>query len=73
MLMSNLLSKYRLDRSVITVTDFDNPPDDVAYWRTRPIEERLEAVEFLRQMNYGYDPTTAKIQRVLRVVELPHR
>jgi hypothetical protein len=68
--MSNLLTKYRLDKTAITIADLDNPPNDVAYWRTRPVEERLEAGEFLRQLNYGYDPSTARVQRVLRVLDL---
>jgi hypothetical protein len=68
--VSDWRSKYRLDKTAITVADIDAPSDHVAYWRTRPIEERLEAVEMLRQMNYGYDPATARVLRVLKVLEL---
>ena len=42
---------------------------DVAYWRSRPAEERFAAVEFLRQQFYDYDPATARVSRVLEIVE----
>jgi hypothetical protein len=45
-------------------------PDDRAYWLSKTLEERLEALELLRQIHYGYDPTTERLQRVLTVVEL---
>ena len=32
-------------------------------------EERLEAVELLRQIHYGYDPTTERLQKVITVVK----
>ena len=32
--------------------------------------ERLESVELMRQINYGYDPTTTRLQRVLEVAQL---
>jgi len=44
--------------------------DEIAYWRTRSPDERLEAVELLRQINYGEDATTARLQRVLEFAEL---
>ena len=31
---------------------------------------RLEALELMRQINYGYDPITDRLQRVLEVDEL---
>lgn len=60
----------KLDKTVFSVSDLDNPPDDRAYWLSRPPEERLAAMEFLRQMVYGYDPATARVERVLEIVEL---
>jgi len=60
----------KLDKSVFSVSGLEDPPDDRAYWLSRPPEERLAAMEFLRQMVYGYDPATARVERVLEIVEL---
>jgi len=49
------------------VTD---PPKDREYWMSRTPEERFEALELLRQIAYGYDPATERLQRVLEVTEL---
>ena len=39
---------------------------DVEYWQSRPPEERVAAVDYLRRQYYG---DTARLQRVVRVVE----
>jgi hypothetical protein len=60
----------RVDRSVIEVHELGKEPGDRAFWLSRPPEERLQAAEFLRQTIYGYDAATARLSRVLEVVEL---
>ena len=60
----------RLDRtkfSVIRLEDKDR--EDREYWLSKTPYERLVAVETIRQMLYGYDPATARLQRVLEVVK----
>lgn len=42
---------------------------DKAYWHSKTPQERLEALELMRQINYGYNPTTERLQRVLEIVE----
>ena len=43
---------------------------DKTYWHSKTPQERLEALELMRQINYGYNPTTERLQRVLEVDEL---
>jgi hypothetical protein len=62
----------RLDRTFFSVGTFDDD-DARSYWRTRTPDERLAALEFLRQVMYGYDPVSDRIQRVLEVAELGER
>ena len=56
---------------VITVTTLndDTALDDLRYWLSRPPEERLEAVEVLRQRIFNLP---AKMKRVLEVAELDY-
>jgi hypothetical protein len=63
----------RMDRSRFEVTSLDRQGDDRDYWRARTPAERMEALELLRQIVYGYDPDTARLQRVLEVVKLGAR
>ena len=65
--MTDLFAK--LDRTALSIGRLDEESDEKAYWRSRPPEERLAAVEFLRQVAYGYDPTTERLQRFLEVVK----
>jgi hypothetical protein len=40
--------------------------DDLLYWLSRPAEERVAAVDYLRKQYYG---STERLQRVARVVQ----
>ncbi len=66
------LNFERLDRTMAGVSTFEELEQETrAFWHSRTPEERLQYVEKLRQMNWGYDPTTTRLQRVLAVVERP--
>ncbi len=59
-----------MDKNTFSVTSLFDDSDEKAYWLSKTSYERLEAMELMRQINYGYDPTTARIQRILEVAEL---
>jgi hypothetical protein len=43
---------------------------DKSYWHSRAPEERLHALELMRQKTYGYDPTSVKVKRVLKISQI---
>lgn len=43
---------------------FSSIKEDLAYWRSRPAEERVAAVDYLRRQFYG---STNRLQRFARV------
>jgi hypothetical protein len=61
-----------LDRSAFSVTTLSDQSDDRAYWQSQSLEQRLAAVEQLRQLNYDYDPAE-RLQRVLEVAQREER
>lgn len=66
--MSNL-TEFKLDRSAVSVVPLSHPDDDLEYWLSKTPKERLEALEFVRQVFYGYDPATTRLQRVFEFVK----
>jgi len=60
----------KMDKTALSVVPLEAEGDEIKYWRTRTPNERLEALEFLRQASFGYDPATARLQRVLEVAQL---
>ena len=64
-MLSNKLNKNQL---VVASSD-ELDLLDIEYWRSKSPEERIEAIELMRQINYGYDPSTERLQRVLTVIE----
>ena len=66
----SLLQTMRMDKSVFSVADLSDESDEAAYWLTQTPIARLEALELMRQVMYGYDPSTARLERFFEVVEL---
>lgn len=66
----NAISEVRMDKTAFSVVALTEESDEKEYWQTKTPQERLETVELLRQLNYGYDPATTRLQRVLAVAEL---
>ena len=49
------------------IGEFSSIKEDLAYWLSKPPEERVAAVEFLRRQ---YNGNTARLQRSARIIQL---
>lgn len=59
----------RNDRTAFSVVSFEEQAtEERTYWHDKTPRERLEALELTRQLLYGYDPATARVERVIEVV-----
>lgn len=67
------IPSVKMDKTAFSVVALHDEADDKDFWLAKTPQERLQAVEMLRQLNYGYDPATARLQRVLAVDELQGR
>jgi hypothetical protein len=62
----------KMDKTAFSVCSLAEAADEVdeqAFWLKQTPEERLQALEFLRQVMYGYDPSTARLQRILTLAQ----
>jgi hypothetical protein len=57
----------RLRRDVFSVASLHDEDDARAFWHAKTSEERLRATELMRQVLYGYSPSTARLRRVLEI------
>ena len=74
--MNQDIDTVRVDRTAFKVfSSFEEAEaDERAYWHSRTPEERLEALELMRQIAYGYRPSSAsRLQRVLEIARLKER
>ena len=53
----------------IKITGHDTKEEDKAYWKSKTPEERMAALEFLRQQYIKAYGLPQRLQRVYRVVE----
>ena len=62
----------RLDKTRLTVSSLDDyEEEEKRYWLSCEPAVRLNAIEINRRMVYGTDRTTARLQRVLEIADLP--
>ena len=61
------IDEVRMDRTSLSVVKTATPSDARDYWKSKTMEERLEALELTRQVFNAYDPDTTRFQRVLEV------
>ncbi|WP_434683924.1 hypothetical protein [Pseudanabaena minima] len=59
----------RVTFSIVNLHDEDI--EDKAYWLSKSPSDRLVALEYLRQVMYGYDPNTTRLQRVFEIAKFP--
>jgi hypothetical protein len=65
------LDSVKIDKKAFSIASVLEPSDEKAYWLSRTPHERLQAAELMRQIVYGYDPSTTRLQRVLEVAQRP--
>ncbi len=58
-----------IQRNAFAVASVFDESDEKSYWLSRTPYERLEAVELMRQIIYGYDPSATRLQRIFEVIE----
>mgnify|MGYP001557821393 CR=1 FL=1 len=63
----------RLDKKVLSVGTLKTMDDEKAFWLSKNIQERLNAIELNREMVYGQDKVTSRLQRFLETSELTGR
>ncbi len=65
------MNQIKLDRKTFEIRDLKDLQSDLNYWLSKTPEERISALEILREINYGYNPATDRLQRFFEIAELP--
>jgi len=61
-----------VQRTAFSAGSIFDKSDDKSYWLSKTPAERMQAVELMRQIIYGYDPSTTRLQRVLEITQRTH-
>lgn len=61
---------FRVDKTAFSVASLFDESNETAYWLSKTPYERLQAVELMRQVIYGYQPASSRFQRLFEVAEL---
>jgi hypothetical protein len=56
-------------KDAFTVASGFERSDEKEYWLSSSPYKRLEAVELMRQIIYGYNPSSTRLQRVLEITQ----
>jgi hypothetical protein len=67
------IQDLKIDKTAFSVTSLSAPSDEKGHWLSKTPHQRLQAVELMRRIIYGYDPTSTRLQRVFAVTQRPSR
>ena len=57
----------KMNKTSISIASGFEEANDRDYWHSKTPIQRLEALELMRQIIYGYHPSSDRLQRVLTV------
>ena len=66
----NVVDSLKMDKTAFQVVSLDEASSEKDFWLSKSPQERLDALEVMRQIIYGYDPATARLQRVFEITQL---
>lgn len=58
-----------MDKTILEITSLRDD-EGQNYWKKKSYLERIEALEQLRKIIFGYDPSTTRLQRTLTITKL---
>jgi hypothetical protein len=61
---------FSVDKTAFSIASLFDESDEKSYWRSKTPTERLQAVEHMRQVIYGYEPSSIRFQRFFEITEL---
>lgn len=64
------MKSFQMDKTAFSIGSLEEESDEKQHWLSKEPMERFYAVEFLRQVVYGYDPATERLQRFFEIAEL---
>ena len=59
----------KINKKFFSIENFDNQKKDKNYWLSKKPSERFEATELMRQINYGSNYFSSRLQRVLAIIK----
>jgi hypothetical protein len=66
----DMVDSLKLDKTAFTIAALSDETDEKGYWLSKTAYERLAAIEIMRQIIYGYNPSSVRLQRVLAIAQL---
>jgi hypothetical protein len=65
----NRQREFQMDKTAFSVVSLAEADDEFLYWQTKTPQERLRAVELIRQTLYGYSDPAPRLQRVFTTAQ----
>ena len=53
--------EIKVDRSAFSIGNLYDGGDEKEYWLSKSPQERIEAIEIMRKIIYGYDSSTGRL------------
>jgi hypothetical protein len=67
------MARIEINKKVLCVGKLHDKGEERAYWRSKTPQERLQAIQIMREVLYGEDASSGRLQRVLEIAQLKAR
>ena len=67
------MKNFKIDKSAFSIGSIHDEGDEKEYWLSKSPQERIEAIEIMWQIIYGYKPSNDQLQRFFEITELKRR
>ena len=67
----SFLDSAKVKKDAFIVKSLFEESDEESYWLSKTPYERLTAMELMRKIIYGYNPSTTRLQRVFEITQRP--
>jgi hypothetical protein len=64
-----MINIYSIDKTAFSIAQITDPSDMKEFWRSCTYIERLQMVEYFRQLNYADYKPTQRLQRVFEIIQ----
>lgn len=62
-------NQFKLDKTKVVISSLDETNDEISYWSAKTPLERMAAIEVMRQIKYGYNRSSTRLQRIFTITQ----
>ena len=64
-----VMDSNKIDRSAFSIGSLHDGEDEKEYWKSKSPQERMQAIEIMREIIYGHDASAKRLSGFFEITE----